>query len=76
MKKILALTMAAAMSLSLAACGGGNNSANSTPAASSNPPASSSTQNGGDATSPTPSGGFTTVQPGKLIMSTEAGYTP
>ena len=37
MKKILAMAMAAAMALSLAACGGGNNS---TPAASSKPAAS------------------------------------
>jgi len=37
MKKILALTLATAMSLSLAACGGGNGAASSKPAASSTP---------------------------------------
>ncbi len=75
MKKILALTMAVAMSLSLAACGGGNNSANSTPAASSNPPAASDSQGATSADASTPAG-FTTVEPGKLHMSTNAEFPP
>ena len=75
MKKILALTMAVAMSLSLAACGGGNNSANSTPAASSNPPAASGSQGGSSADASTPAS-FTTVESGKLHMSTNAEFPP
>ena len=50
MKKILALTMAVAMTLSLAACGGGNK--------------------GGSSAS------FTTVEAGKLHMSTNAAFPP
>ncbi len=82
MKKILALAMAAAMTLSMAACGGGNSNApaNSTPAASSNPPAASGNQGGSSAGASTPAsdgyGEFTTVEPGKLIMSTEATFPP
>ena len=75
MKKILALAMAAAMTLSLAACGGGNNSASSAPAASSNPPAASGSQGGSSADASTPAS-FTTVEPGKLHMSTNAAFPP
>ena len=75
MKKILALAMAAAMTLSLAACGGGNNSASSAPAASGNPPAASGSQGGSSADASTPAS-FTTVEPGKLHMSTNAAFPP
>ena len=80
MKKILALTMAIAMSLSLAACGGGNGGAASSKndASSSNPGAASSAQ-GGDSSIASPSegyGDFTTVEPGKLHMSTNAEFPP
>ena len=74
--------MAAAMTLSMAACGGGNSNApaNSTPPASSNPPAASRNQRGPSAGTSTPAsdgyGEFTTVEPGKLIMSTEATFPP
>ncbi len=74
MKKILALAMAAAMSLSLAACGGGNGAASSKPAAS-NPPAASSTPSGSTGGG-TQGSGFTTVEPGKLHMSTNAEFPP
>ena len=74
MKKILALAMAAAMSLSLAACGGGNGAASSKPAAS-NPPAASTTPSGSTGGG-TQGSGFTTVEPGKLHMSTNAEFPP
>ncbi len=78
MKKFLALTMAAAMSLSLIACGGGGNasskgSASSTPAGST--PASSSSAGGGSVSGQQGSG-FTTVEAGKLHMSTNAAFPP
>ena len=78
MKKFLALTMAAAMSLSLIACGGGGNasskgSASSTPAGST--PASSSSAGGGSVSGQQGSG-FTTVEAGKLHMSTNAEFPP
>lgn len=58
MKKILALTMAVAMSLSLAACGGNGGSASSNKGgASSGTPSSASGSQGGDASSAQPSGG-------------------
>lgn len=72
MKKILAFAMAAAMALSLAACGGNNGAASSKPAAS-NPPAVSGSQ-GGSADGST--SGFTTVESGKLHMSTNAQFPP
>ena len=43
MKKVFAMMLAAAMSLSLVACGGGSQPASSNPPAASNPPAQSST---------------------------------
>ncbi len=74
MKKILALAMAAAMALSIAACGNNSGSANNPPAAS-NPPAAPNASSAGD----TPSsqyGEFTTVEAGKLHMSTNAAFPP
>ncbi len=82
MKKILALTMAVAMSLSLAACGGGSNGGASSSkggASASNPPSSSGTQSGsagGGAVSGQQGSGFTTVESGKLHMSTNAEFPP
>ena len=78
MKKILALTMAVAMTLSLAACGGGNKGGSS---ASNNAPsgASSAPQNGGSTSAQQPAGNdaaFTTVEAGKLHMSTNAAFPP
>ena len=85
MKKILALALAAAMSLSLAACGGGNNG-NNGGAASSNKGASSSANQsaasgsqgdastGGDAVSfGTP---YNTIEDGVLRMATNCNFPP
>ena len=77
MKKFLAMTLALAMSLSLAACGGGASS--STPSAST-PDASTSTPDA--STGDESTGGETAdlsevlVEPGKLIMSTNAAFPP
>ena len=64
MKKYFALLLTLAMVLSLAACGGGNNA-----------PANNGTPAGTDAPAKTDAA-FTTVEPGKLHMSTEAGFPP
>ena len=71
MKKILAFAMAAAMVLSLAACGGNNSGANSNNG-------SGAPQGGGASSAQQPSGGdtFTTVENGKLVMSTNAQFPP
>ena len=77
MKKFLAMTLALAMSLSLAACGGGASS--STPSTST-PDASTSTPDASAGDEST--GGETAdlsevlVEPGKLIMSTNAAFPP
>ncbi|NBI68373.1 ABC transporter substrate-binding protein [Pseudoflavonifractor sp. 60] len=78
MKKILALTMAAAMSLTLFACGGGNNNnsggaSSKNDAFSTNQSAVSSSAQDGDSSK---YGSFTTVEPGKLHMSTNAAFPP
>ncbi len=78
MKKILALTMAAAMSLTLFACGGGNNNnsggaSSKNDASSTNQSAVSSSAQDGDSSK---YGSFTTVEPGKLHMSTNAAFPP
>ena len=85
MKKILALALAAAMSLSLAACGGGNNNSG---AASSNKGAASSNQGasasaGGSASSAQPSGDavsfgttYNTIEDGVLRMATNCNFPP
>ena len=76
MKKFLALTLSLAMALSLAACGGsGSGSASSAPAASSG--VSSSAGDAGSSTGSTsPPAELTTVEAGKLIMSTNAAFPP
>ena len=79
MKKILALTMAVAMSLSLAACGGGNGGASSSKDDASSGVSSSTPQGGSASSAQQPSGGsatFTTIEEGKLIMSTNAAFPP
>ena len=79
MKKFLAMTLALAMSLSLAACGGG--AASSTPSAStpdastSTPDASTGGETSGFAVS-SEYGDFTVVEEGKLHMSTNASFPP
>lgn len=73
--KIASLLLAAVMLLSLAACGsGGNDSSPSTiPTPQDTPPASGSTI---PKESTEPTGEFTTVEEGKLIMSTNAAFPP
>lgn len=68
MKKFLALALAAAMSLSLAACGGGNN----TPSASGSTPAASTPA------ASTPAGGDSDIKVGAVYITSQndvAGYT-
>ena len=77
MKKFLALTLAAAMSLALVACGGNggsSRSAGSSSAGGSSSVSGSSAQSG--SSSESNSGTFTTVEAGKLIMSTNAAFPP
>ena len=75
-KKFFALMMAMVMVLSLAACGGsGSGSASSAPAASSG--VSSSAGDAGSSTGSTSTPAeLTTVEAGKLIMSTNAAFPP
>ena len=75
MKKILAFAMAAAMTLSLAACGGGSGADSSNKGGASNPPVVSGSQGGTSAGASDPAG-FTTVESGKLHMSTNAEFPP
>ena len=70
MKKILAVMMAMAMTLSLAACGGSASEEKKDEAAES--VVVESTEN----TAETTDGGFKTVTPGKLTMSTNAAFPP
>ena len=74
MKKFLTCLLALAMVLSLAACGGNDSGSGD---AGTTPPASSD-DGSGDATGDAGSGAaaFTTVEEGKLHMSTEAGFPP
>ena len=73
MKKILALALAAAMSLSLAACGGNNNGGNS---AASNPPAASNPSN--SSTDPGKEENKPAIRVGAIYITSQndvAGYT-
>ena len=72
MKKLTALLLGAAMVLSLAACGG---TASSSEAASSSEGASSEAASS-EATSEAAATEVTTVEPGKLIMTTNAAFPP
>lgn len=69
MKKALSLMTAAALVLSLAACGSTASSAASSEAASSEAASS-------EAASETETAELSTVEPGKLIMSTNAAFPP
>ena len=77
MKKVLALIMAGAMALSLVACGG-NGATSSTGSASTGSASASqnSSASTGSASSSAASGELTTVEAGKLIMSTNAAFPP
>ena len=74
MKKALSLMTAAALVLSLAACGSTASSAASSEAAS--PEAASSDATSSEAASETETAELSTVEPGKLIMSTNAAFPP
>ena len=75
MKKFMTLLLALAMDLSLAACGGGDKPAgdagDSAPAGTSDPADSSAPADSG-----TDAPAFTTVEEGKLHMSTNAAFPP
>lgn len=74
MKKALSLMTAAALVLSLAACGSTAFSAASSEAVSSD--AASSEAASSEAASETETAELSTVEPGKLIMSTNAAFPP
>ena len=73
MKKFLALTMALAMVMSLAACGNSSSSSAGSSASNSSSASQSDASSAGDTSS---SGELTTIQEGKLIMSTNAAFPP
>ena len=79
MKKALSLMTAAALDLSLAACGSTASSAASSEAASpeaASSDAASSEAASSEAASETETAELSTVEPGKLIMSTNAAFPP
>ncbi len=79
MKKALSLMTAAALVLSLAACGSTASSAASSDAASpeaASSDAASSEAASSEAASETETAELSTVEPGKLIMSTNAAFPP
>ena len=79
MKKALSLMTAAALVLSLAACGSTASSAASSEAASpeaASSDAASSDAASSEAASETETAELSTVEPGKLIMSTNAAFPP
>lgn len=79
MKKALSLMTAAALVLSLAACGSTASSAASSEAASpeaASSDAASSEAGSSEAASETETAELSTVEPGKLIMSTNAAFPP
>ena len=79
MKKLVSSVLAASMVLSLAACGSTASSAASSEAASSetaSSDAASSEAASSEAASETETAELSTVEPGKLIMSTNAAFPP
>ena len=79
MKKVLSVLLAASLALGMTACGSTTSSeAASEPAASESTASSeaASSEAASDATSDTASAEVTTVEPGKLIMSTNAAFPP
>ena len=73
MKKFLALAMALAMVMSLAACG---NSSSSSAGTSSNDNSSASQSDASSSGDTSSTGELTTIEEGKLIMSTNAAFPP
>ena len=79
MKKVLSVLLAASLALGMTACGStASSEAASEPAASESTASSeaASSEAASDATSDTASAEVTTVEPGKLIMSTNAAFPP
>lgn len=78
MKKLMTLVLALALVLSLAACGGtGNNTADNTANNTANNTTNNTADNTGDTdAADTGDATFTTVEEGKLIMSTNAAFPP
>ena len=78
MKKFLSLVLALALALSLAACGGTGNNGGNTTGNGGNANTSADTNTSADADTGNDAGeaGFTTVEEGKLIMSTNAAFPP
>lgn len=78
MKKFLSMVLALALALSLAACGGtGNNGGNATGnGGNANTSADTNTSADADTGDDAGEAGFTTVEAGKLIMSTNAAFPP
>ena len=73
-KKLLALLLTLTMVLSLAACGGGDTSANGGASGDSDTQQDAGTDGGN--VPEAPAAGFTTVEDGKLHMSTNAAFPP
>ena len=76
MKKLTALLMGTAMVLSLAACGGSASSAASSEAASSEAASSEETSEAASEETTDETAALTTVNAGKLTMSTNAAFPP
>ena len=77
MKKLMTLVLALAMMLSLAACGGTGNNTADNDGNTTNNTTNNTANNAGDAdTGDTGDASFTTVEEGKLIMSTNAAFPP
>ena len=78
MKKFLSMVLALALALSLAACGGTGNNGGNTTGNGGNANTSADTNTSADADTGNDAGeaGFTTVEEGKLIMSTNAAFPP
>ena len=76
MKKITALLLGAVMALSLAACGGSASSAAASSAASSEAASSEAASSEAAASETTETAALTTVNAGKLTMSTNAAFPP
>ena len=78
MKKFLSMVLALALALSLTACGGTGNNGGNTTGNGGNANTSADTNTSADADTGDDAGeaGFTTVEEGKLIMSTNAAFPP
>ena len=76
MKKITALLLGAVMALSLAACGGSASSAAASSADSSEAASSEAASSEAASSETTETAALTTVNPGKLTMSTNAAFPP